>query len=207
MSVKSFTEEELKDAYFGYLYALSGLDNQDKKPQLSKETFCRKLHSIPFRRRPNNSDDDSRAADGTCLRYQFAMTMRDAYFSELDFEEFQATLNDALDFPCTTFEMMVGLADKIENIMSDPDYPDRHVQWMSKMISSLGITGYRQEIIDKTPDWEKNIETAIDKAYNNEYSPNGDGGFFYIVGVGESVPDMRELSLWEQAMAYLNMLT
>lgn len=206
MSTVSFTSDELREMYFDYIYTLSGLNRQDAKPNLSKRKFAEKLHSIPFKK--YDAGDDSRAADGSALRYQFSMTMRDAYFSELDFEEFKAAMCDACDFPCSTFEMMVGLADKMENIMADPDYPDRHVQWVSKMLTSLGLTGYRQEVIDATPDWEKTVEDVIEKAYNREYKPDGDGGFFHIVGLTqEEVPDMRELPLWEQAMAYLNKLT
>lgn len=206
MAVRSFDADDLREMYFDYIYSLSGLDKHDNNPKLSKRAFAKKLHQIPFKK--YDEGDDSRAADGTGLRYQFAMSMRDAYFSELDYDEFKTNFSEACDFPCTTLEMMVGLSDKMEAIMADPDYPDRHVQWISKMISSLGITGYRQEIIDVTPDWEKNIEEAIDRLYKRTYEANGDGGLFYIIGIsGEDIPDMRQLSIWDQAMAYLNKLT
>lgn len=201
--MKSFEVEEIEENYFDYIYELSGMGVNDKKEDLSKREFGRYLYELPFTF--VNAKDDSRAADGTALRYSFAMTFRDAYFSEIDFDEFKATVKEALGGPCSILEMMVALACKLEGITADPDYPDRTCMWFNKMICSLGLTGYQHKYIVEHPEWKETVKNIIEKANKNEYEPSGKGGYFHIVSDGTfEVEDMRTISIWDQAMKYLN---
>lgn len=207
MSVKSFDSEEIIELYFNYLYALSGLDIYDKDNEISKRSFAKKLFEVPFVK--HDQGDDSCSANGMGLRYTFMLSFRDAYFSELDFEEFKGECEKAFKPKnCCMLEVMVSLADKMENIMADPNYPDRTYQWFNKMIVSLGLSGYTEKYIREHKDWETVIESACSRVCNREYEPNGKGGLFYIASpIPEDVPDMRNMGLWEQAMVYLNKVT
>lgn len=199
-----YEEDNIKEAYFDYIYTISGLGVNDKNESLSKREFGNLLNEIQFTF--VNPKDDSRAADGTALRYSFAMTMRDAYFSEIDFDEYKECVKKALNGPCSVLEMMVALAQKIENIAADPDYPDRTSMWINKMICSLGITGYQHSYIQKHPEWKETVRGVVEKANNREYEPNGKGGYFHIIPNTEEEKnvDVRELTIWNQAMMYLN---
>ena len=201
------TSEEIYEAYFSYIYeCISGLNVNDKDPLLSKRSFAKKLFELDYK--PAECDE-SRSVDGCGLRYMFEMSMRDSYYSEKDFDDFKdRVVNVFKDKPCSMLEMMVALSDKMEDIMSDDAYPDRHYMWINKMIVSLGIGGYSQRYINEHPEWEKEIETAINTFNKREYSDNGKGGLFFISPPKpETVPKMNELPLWDQALIYMNKIS
>lgn len=207
MASKSFTPDELKEMYFNWLYTLSGLGINDVIKDYSKEEFGRLLHDIEFKK--FDEHDDSRADDGMGYRYLFATTMRDAYFSQLDYEEFMANLQEALKGKnCSMLEMMVSLADKMENIMSDPKYPNRRYQWVNKMVVSMGLQGYTAKAIKENPNWKKEVKDACERVCTRTYEPSGKGGLFYVVSVvPDDVPDMRTISLYQQMLVYANKVT
>ena len=141
MAAKSFTPDELEEMYFNYLYTLSGLGINDLIKDYSKEDFGRLLHEIEFKK--FDEHDDSRADDGMGYRYLFATTMRDAYFSQLDYEEFMDNLQEALKGKnCSMLEMMVSLADKMENIMSV-----NHIETLSKFGTKLDDRNQRTKFM------------------------------------------------------------
>lgn len=196
-----YDDEKILEAYFDYIYSISGLNVNDAKPNLSKRSFALKLHSIDFI--PYDDGDKSRSIDGLRYRDDFLYTLREAFISEIEYEEYKKYIKDLFaDKPCSFFEFLLGIAGKIENIMSDPLYPDRHSQWMSKMIVSLGIGGFTQMWIDKNPDWEHTIETAIDNFHHRNYEANGKGGLFHITTPLPEGTDMRTMPVWNQAMFY-----
>lgn len=206
--MKSFDSEELIEGYFDYLYTRSGLDINDECKELSKRRFARKLFDTPFENY-NKDMDESRSVDGMGLRYVFECSMRDGYFSELDFDEFKQNLEAAFkDKGCSIFELMLGVAERMENIMSDPAYPDRTYQWINKMIVSLGLGGIDERYIKANPDWEKKVEEACKNFCERKYDANGKGGLFFIASPKpEEIPDMRTLPIWKQMMVYCNKIT
>lgn len=207
MSIKSFDADEIQNLYFEYLYCLCGLDIYDKDYELSKRKFAKKLYDVEFVQ--HEDSDENYSVNGMALRYTFMMSFRDAYFSELDFEEFKGECEKAFkNKNCSMLEVMVSLADKMEDIMSDPVYPDRKYQWFNKMIVSLGLSGYTEKYLKDHPDWEKTVEDACKRLFERKYESNGKGGLFYIISPDPAdVPDMRTMTLWQQACAYLNKVT
>lgn len=131
--------------------------------------------------------DGNRADDGIDLRYRFAF---DSGYNE-------RTINDALgDHPCSMLEMMVALAQRCEeHITDDPDSGNRTGKWFFEMIESLGLLDMDDERFDKLI-----AADILDRFMRREYRSDGRGGLFTISGHY----DMRSAEIWYQMMWYLN---
>lgn len=122
--------------------------------------------------------DGNRAEDGLDLRYRFG------------FEKY-------IDGPCSVLEMMLALAIRCEEtIMDNPDIGDRTSQWFWQMIINLGLG----EMQDNNYD-EAYVENIIEQFLDRDYSPDGEGGLFYIPNCS---CDMRDMEIWSQLCWYLD---
>lgn len=116
--------------------------------------------------------DKNRAADGLGLRARFG-------------------IENELDRPCSVLEMMVALADRMENhILFDPTTGDRTGFWFWNMISSMGLSSMHDENYN-----EAEVNHRIDIMINREYSYNGEGGLFTVENPDG---DMRQTEIWYQ---------
>lgn len=132
--------------------------------------------------------DANRADDGTDLRYRFA------YESHLETHEVEDYLDDR---PCSMLEMMVALAQRCEeHITDDPDSGNRTGKWFFEMIESLGLLDMDDESFDKVA-----AADILVRFMRREYLPSGQGGLFTI---GDPAYDMRTAEIWYQMMWYLN---
>lgn len=158
-------------------------------PQYSYGKLLRRLHDTDFRY--SIPRDRNRADDGMELRYRFALAQ--------GYEDSPEIILDALDGPCSVFEMMVALAIRCEeDYMDDPLVGDRTCQWFWNMIVSLGLGAmydlrYNESFVDET----------IDRFLDRDYEPNGKGGLFTIK---HGTEDMRYLEIEYQLFRYLNNL-
>lgn len=99
--------------------------------------------------------------------------------------------------PVSILEVIVALAKRCEEqIMCDPDYGDRTVQWINHMIASLELNGQFDDIYD-----EEYVDDVIDRFLSHEYSPDGHGSLFWVPNCSV---DMREKELWVQQSYFLN---
>lgn len=132
--------------------------------------------------------DANRADDGSDLRYRFA------WESHLETHEVEDYLDDR---PCSMLEMMVALAQRCEeHITDDPDSGNRTGKWFFEMIESLGLRDMDDGNFDKVA-----AADILVRFMRREYLPSGQGGLFTV-----SNPDydMRTAEIWYQMMWYLN---
>jgi len=132
--------------------------------------------------------DGNRADDGMDLRYRFA------YESGYD----ERMIDDVFaDQPCSLLEMMVALAQRCEeHITDDPDSGNRTGKWFFEMIESLGLMSMDDGHFDKVASAD-----ILVRFMRREYLPDGRGGLFTISNSGY---DMRSAEIWYQMMWYLN---
>lgn len=173
------TRHELNDLYFDWMYR-----RVCKKAKSYRKLF-KQLHDIDF-------DylipmDGNRAEDGIELRYRFG------YEHAIDEHAIASYLDDR---PCTVLEMLIALAIRCEeHITDDPDIGDRTDIWFWDMIRSLGLDFMSDSRHD--PDY---VDATIDRFLNRDYARNGSGGLFTVEN-GRC--DMRSMEIWYQMCAYL----
>ena len=175
-------ENKIKSEYFNWMYDMMC------EGRFAKEITYRHLfeflhqveftYFVPF--------DENRAQDGISLRYRYCVRH--------DCVE----LKHYLDGPCSVREMMVALALRCEEIMSDPRKGDRTTQWFWGMLTNLGISGMYDTNFNE---WL--VNDCVTRFLEREYEPDGRGGLFRIRGWNR---DAREAEIWHQLLAYLNTL-
>lgn len=173
--------DRIREEYFDWLY------DRVCRNRFSEENSYRKLlgylHSVKFTYRLRSDGD--RAADGVNLRRRFA--------NQYDDFEYART---ALDGPCSVLEMMIALAIKCEDIMTDHEYGDRTGQWFWRMVVNLGLGGMVDRLFD-----ERDAQDYIQCFLKRKYEPDGRGGLFTIKNRRD---DLRAVDIWTQMLWYLD---
>lgn len=140
------------------------------------------LFLVPFE--PKMPMDDNRADDGINLRYIFA--------DELGYHpsEVMYYLDNQ---PCSILELMIALARRCEDIMSDYE-TDRTAYWFWDMFGTMGLMPTR----NSTP--VEDIFPIVESFNNRTYLPDGTGGLFYVPDFDG---DLRTVEIWYQMQLYL----
>ena len=116
--------------------------------------------------------DKNRAADGLALRARF-------------FDD------DALKKPCSVLEMMIALADRIENhILWDPTKGDRTDLWFWSMIANMQLSKYKDTSYN-----EHEVDNCVTRMLMRDYDSQGHGALFTV---NEPIHDMRITDIWYQ---------
>lgn len=196
--------EDIIEAYFEFLTLNCYTDNEterwneyiatgveDPLNKYRKDTFYHYLFELKFI--PRNEYDASRADAGTDLRWQFMSS----YKLEENIDKDILALALQRLGNCSMLEMMVALAIQVEDVMSDPNYPDRTSYWISRMVRSLGIGGWYEKTCDAIPDWREQVKTHIDRFNDGDYDANGEGGLWVLY---HEPTDMRTLNIWDQTL-------
>lgn len=173
----------IKNEYFEWLLNLVCADIYSKN--ISYRKLLTYLHTVEFKFIMPR--DENRYNDGISLRYRFAQAR--------EYEDYEVSY---IDEPCSVLEMMIALAFKAEEVMDDPAYGDRTLQWFWGMISSLGLGDMVDSRFDKM--YVKNV---IDRFLNRDYKRNGKGGLFTIKNNDR---DLRDTEIWIQMCLYLDNL-
>lgn len=124
--------------------------------------------------------DENRARDGEMLR---------CYFED-------ETGNPCkVDSNCSVLEMLVGLSERIDDIMGEPG-EQHYDRWFHEMLHNLELDA---EMDDEFNPQEVYMIVKNFMTRNIDY--NGVGGLFPL---RNSYEDQRYLSLWDQMSCYMN---
>lgn len=179
---------QISNDYFEWLSNI--VCGQRFAPQISYRRLLEHLHCIEFHYLIPR--DRNRAEDGVEMRYRFAL--------ERGYEDSSEVITDALDGPCSVFEMLVALAIRCEeDIMDDPGFGSRIGQWFWGMIRNLGLSTMRDDKFD-----EQFVNDVITRFLNREYEPDGRGGLFTVRHCDR---DLRDVEIWHQLCWYLDSIT
>lgn len=139
--------------------------------------------------------DENRASDGYVLRERFWNELTQSIGWESP-----PTMHDiGFDYPCTVLEMLIALANRIENdILKDTAKSDRTPEWFWMMIQNLGID-FADEDHENVSLFK--VYLACDKMMSRLYDQNGVGGLFPL---DEPQCDQTQVELWYQANSYIS---
>lgn len=147
------------------------------------------LHNIDF----DTEDEEDRARDGRSLRNTF---IEDSGWSVFD--------DEILENECSVLEALAALAVRLDHeyigdhmVTCPEDYEEnKEYRLFFRMIENLELDDMFNDNFD-----ENIVEDAIDIWLNREYDRHGYGSIF---PVKRERRNMRGLSIWDQAMIYIN---
>lgn len=175
-------QDEIVNEYFEWLFDIVCEDMFNKN--ISYRKLLSFLHLTEFRWIIDR--DENRALDGLDLRDRF-----------ITFKNYDDLVLDYLEGPCSVLEMMIALAIRCEETITDnPDFGDRTKQWFWGMINNLGLGSMMDDVFDR-----RIAEDIVQRFLDRDYAPNGKGGLFTIDNVNR---DLRTVEIWYQQNWYLN---
>lgn len=173
------TRDRIQADYFQWLCKKIRVDEPDHSYWiLAKELYKKEFYSLIEK-------DFNRESDGIELR-------RDYMF---DSGNWSASLVDA---PCSVFEMLIGLAEKIDGMLSEGESEDQSYIYFWEMITNLGLDDVTD---DKYAEYGPfYISERLDKFLERKYTMKGKGNIFPMK---YSKKDQRKIEIWYQMQEYL----
>lgn len=172
----------INQRYFLWLYG-----SMEKGAPLNRS--YRKLAYILFMKEftwtvPN---DGNRIEDGKNLRGIFR-------------EEFRVDSQD--ESPCSVLEVLISMARRMEDILYEPDEPDRTSKWFWMLIDNLGLKTFTDEsYFANRRSFERAVDKVLETFIDRTYDRKGDGGLFPLK---KPRKDQRDVELWYQMMEFLD---
>lgn len=175
------SEEELAEIYFFWLYKLMlGERTENGYWYLMHHLFNIRFYWLV----PN---DDNRGEDGKQFRNRFAL------------ERF-GTFIEWYHKDCSVFEMLCGLAERMEDVLENPMKPSTSTQWLMLLIENLGLNTCTDDNFDI---YHRNlVDQRINVLLERKYKPDGCGGLFPLLGT--RAKDQRKVEIWYQLMKYID---
>lgn len=170
--------EELWDDYFLYLIWRCHLEKEKKLT-----TVFIILHGTEFFYIMDR--DDNRAGDGIELRYDYEIP-----------PEYDIYANEFINRPCSVFEMMIGLAIRVDlEIIGDPaeEHPEK---FFMEMIENLGL-----DLIGNPHHLENTVNKILQRWLNREFDEDGSGSPFPVI---RDRRDQRKLEIYDQMNSYIS---
>jgi hypothetical protein len=179
--VRITREPNVEELYFDWLY--EKVDRKDSNREKCKDLVY-ELHNKEFYSILPN--DDNRCIDGMKLRECFAEA--DEIYQDIE----------SLDGPCSVFEMLVALSQRMDFQLSESGNGDLTAKWFWVLIKNLGLKLYSPN--DPRSGMKKRLnDLIIKKLVERTYSPTGEGGMFPL---RNPRTDQRKVEIWYQMMAW-----
>ena len=174
---------QIKQDYFQWLCEMVHSDG----PSQSYGILLKTLHSISFF--ATHERDLNRMDDGYRLRYEY--------------ESFQHVKGseDFYEMRVSVLEVLIGLANRIEDLMYDPDKGDQTLIWFWEMIDNLGFENFTDEAFGNREWYTFQCNDIIQKWLKREFQRNGKGSPFPLKTWKY---DQRKIELLYQMNDYLN---
>lgn len=174
---------QIKQDYFQWLCEMVHSDG----PSQSYGILLKTLHSIPFF--ALHERDLNRMDDGYRLRYEYQS------FSGHRISE------DLYEMKVSVLEVLIGLTNRIEDLMYDPDKGDQTLIWFWEMIDNLGFENFTDEAFGSRQWYTFQVEDVIKKWLERRFQRNGKGSPFPLENWKY---DQRKIELLYQMNDYLN---
>lgn len=133
--------------------------------------------------------DESRAIEGLALR--------ERWYNLNPYDDWIVFLEK----DCSVLEALIGLALRVEDMLSDVNTGDRTRVWFWGMIRNLGLKPYTNERCLTYYTASIDIQMIVSKWLNREFDADGTGSPFPIA---HPTRDQRELSMIYQLYDYLS---
>lgn len=106
---------------------------------------------------------------------------------------------------CSVFEMLIALADRMEQLMDELDGECKTPMFFWEMIENLHLDRYSDELFEHRGEkgynnLRKQICSKLYRWMDRHFRSDGDGGLFPLKNPRK---DQREVDYWYQANAYL----
>ena len=182
--------QTLSEQYFLWLYGLIG------KQRRTYYKLCGSLHKKKFRWFVHNDDN----------RFQDGLNLRDRFIEEQKLDEDHTEVRYFLKGDCTVFELLVSLAQRINDLMYDLESTEDHSsKWFLEMVRNLGLDVYTDNYSNLeafSHVTETHISDVTEKLVSREYDYYGNGGLFPLKRRPPN--DQSREEIWYQLMLYLD---
>lgn len=128
-------------------------------------------------------------------RYSDGLRLRDRYIQSNNLpDDLRNSFGD-----CSVLEMILALVIAgIEHFGDYDHFEDEIVRMFWDCIDTLGLSRYTDDYFDIESSRE--VRDILERFMDRTYSPNGDGGLFYIQNPRE---DLRRVEIWKQLCWYM----
>lgn len=176
---------QIKQDYFEWLCEMVHCDG----PSQSYNILLKTLHGIPFF--VKNQRDLNRIDDGYRLR--------------IDYDNFNnhtgRNLESLYQMKTSVLEVLIGLANRMEDIMFDAEKGDQTIIWFWEMIDNLGLGDFTDSAFGERRWYTLQVEEIIEKWMDRRFRRNGKGSPFPLE---TSKNDQRKIELIYQMNYYLD---
>ena len=142
--------------------------------------------------------NDNRGEDGKALR--------ELFIEENNLDDYKIQIRRFVDEPCTMFELLVGLARRLEFLMYDLNPKKDHTsKWFMELVKNLRLNRFNDNFSNFTdfdPVTEAEIDEILEVLIGRTYDYYGAGSLFPLKK--RPPKDMTEVEIWYQMMLYLD---
>lgn len=172
--------------YFHWLCELVHIDQGDASYWiLAKDLHQKKFYSLI-------AHDENRGYDG--------LELREEYLRDIGYPKYIS-----IDGECSVFEMLIGLARRIDFETSNPydfdDRTDRTAYWFWEMLDNLNLIQFSDDAYAELKDQAVvAVDWILENFLRRNYNPDGYGGLFPLKNCHEN---QCNVEIWYQLSAYL----
>lgn len=110
--------------------------------------------------------------------------------------------DEGYDTPCSVLEILVSVANRMEDILYEPENGNRALKWLWTLIRNLGLETFTDGAYKANPgSFDQAVDEILEKFINRTYDRRGKGGLFPLK---KPRSDQREVEIWYQMQEYLD---